>query len=140
KNRRNEVLVFLRKCYSGQNATRYKANNLAAEIGLKINAWENDSGNLTYTSLSGNVKVFGITLYAKDQGPEADKDNSDRLMSLIRFDGTFYDHFLKEHKIKTVVDLERKYEDICDSDGYDIGFVRWLANQVFERLKLEYVT
>lgn len=140
KNSRDDVLLFLRKCYNGQNATKNKASNLASDLGININAWDNHKGNLTFTLLSGGTKVFGITLYSKDQEKDPDLDNSVRLMSLIRFDGTFYDYFLKEHGIKTVSDLEDMYERVCDEGGYDIGFVKWLSSQVFSKLKLEYVT
>ena len=137
---RNNVLVFLRKCYNGQNSTKTKAYNLSKDLGFNVNAWDNHDGNLTLTGMAGDKKDFSLTLYAKDESPNSEKDSKTRLMSLIRFDGTFYDYFLKTHGIKQVVDLERKYEEVCNKSGYDIGFVRWLANYIYSRLKIEYVT
>lgn len=138
---RDEVLLFLRKSFNGQNATKTRAVNLASDIGVNVTAWDNHSGNLTFSRKAGDKQDFSLTLYSKDEEPEIERgvEAKARLQSLIRFDVTFFDYFLVTHGIKKVYELEKKFRDLCDADGYDIGFIKWLAEYVFSKLKLKYV-
>lgn len=138
KDKRNDVLTFLRVCYGGVDATQGLCEHIGANIKINTRMWNNNN-NLTLEKYSGNNKKFSLTLYAKDNEPDYDGEDKHRLVSLIRFDCTFMASFLNSKNMKTVKDLETVYEEKCSEDGYDIGFVRWLANEVQKDLYLDYV-
>lgn len=161
RKNRSAVLRFLRLCYGGLSVSKEEVSNIASHLGLNFTAWDSnrankDTGillpneNITIVGKAGDKKDFSLTLYAKDEelvlNARKDKDAQDtareqgkRFSSLIRFDCDFNDYFLRTHNIKVVDDLEKKFEAICDVDGYDIGFIKWLAASLHNRLKLGYV-
>ncbi|QXV74160.1 hypothetical protein [Rhizobium phage RHEph12] len=159
--RRTAVLRFLKLCYGGQSMTKEEVSNIASHLGLNFTAWDANrankkdgillpNDNITIAGKAGDKRDFALTLYAKDeelllnslQNDEAQKvarEEGKRFSSLIRFDCDFNDYFLRQNNIKLVADLENRFEEICDRDGYDIGFIRWLATSLHNRLKLGYV-
>lgn len=137
-DKRNDVLRFLRTSYGGLNATKGKVENIGTNIEVNTRLWDNHSNNLTMEKKAGNSKEFSITLYSKDEDPTFDGDKS-RLCNLIRFDCTFFSYFFGKVGIKTVRDLEAVYQEKCLEGGYDIGFVRWLANHVYDNLHFRYI-
>lgn len=141
KNRRNDILRFLRVCYGGLDATKGRVDNLGSGIGINARLWDNHEGNFTLEKRAGKSKMFSITFYSKDDEPDyegSDKEKS-RLCNLIRFDCTLMSYFLELNGLKTVRGLEQKYFEVCEKQGYDIGFVRWLADEIYSKINFQYI-
>src|ERR1044072_2705791 len=85
------------------------------------------------------MRYQSFTLYKKDEHPEYDGENGERLSQIIRFDCTFYHPFLTANKINTVALLEETFVARCEADGYDTGFYRWLNERMSDRFKLGYL-
>ena len=139
EDERDAVLRYLRTCYGGLDATQNRVVSVAANLGLQVKLHQNHCGNLTIEKAAGNNRSFSLTFYAKDEEPSY-AGNKDRLKTLIRFDCTFLSYFLERNGIKTIAQFERVFPQKCDEyGGYDIGFVRWMSDQVYEALNLDYI-
>lgn len=134
---RDSVCLFLRKVFGALDATEDKVINVGDALGITSRLYENNN-NVTLETRSGDKKYFGLTFYAKDQEPGYKGDKS-RLENLIRWDCTLHYAFLSSNKLRTVSMLEERYTETCEKDGYDIGFIRFLADKVERRLKLPYL-
>lgn len=134
---RDPVCNFLRKVFGGLDATADKVVSVGDALGVTTRLYP-DNVNLTLETRSGDKKYFGLTFYAKDEEPGYTGDKA-RLDSLIRWDCTLNYAFLANHRIKTVQQMEEKYIEVCEKDGYDIGFIRFLADKVERRLRLPYL-
>lgn len=140
-DQRNNTLTFIRSMYGGLNATKNIVENVGKGLALNTRIWDNHDGNLTIEAKSGDKnRAFSLTLYAKDEDPsyKDDGDNNDRLRQLIRWDCTLNNAFLINNKIKKIKELEAKYIEVCDEFGYDIGFIKFISEKVYNRLKLPY--
>lgn len=136
---RENVMNYLRSCYSGVSIIEGKVKNLAHNLGLSAAVYDNSKSNFNLTTSYGSNREFSLQLYEKGKEPGYNGDNEKRLQSLIRFDCTFNYGFLESNKIRKVRDLEERYKIECEKNGYDIGFYKWLSNKVIARIKLDYV-
>ena len=136
---RQNLLNYLRVVYGSLDSTTHSVRPAAAAIGLNTFVWDNSEGNLTIQARSGIEKLFSLTWYTKDGEPDYSGENSARLEKLIRWDCTFNGRFLQNKGIRTVKTLEEKYIQLCDKSSYDVGFIKFLANNVIERIKLNYL-
>jgi hypothetical protein len=137
--KRAEVMRFCRLCYGGLNATTNKVENVGKPLGINARVWDNNDGNVTLEVRTGKNREFSLTLYAKDQDPSYDGKNNKRLRELIRFDCTLNISFLHNNNIKKVSDLEDKYIEVCEEDGFDVGFIRFISNKVLNKIKFYYL-
>lgn len=139
---REDVLQYLRVIYAGQDATQSAVRNVLGDIGIHARVWDNDDGNLTITAYNGvsRNKYFSLTLYAKDRDPLYinEKSTLQRVSNLIRWDCTLSNSFLYNNKIKKIADLEERYIQQCELNGYDIGFIQYIAEKVHSKLNLNY--
>ncbi len=136
---RDAVFSFIRAVYGGLDATVDGVINVGKELGLIVRIWDNNDHNLSIEARSGTHRNFSLTLYAKDEEPNYSGSNSERLSKLIRWDCTLNNAFLQNNKIAKIADLEAKYIALCDADGYDVGFIRWISNKVQQKLQLPYM-
>ncbi len=143
-NQRDAVLWYLRACYGGAVGSfqdkRY--GNLGVGLETSVKLHDNHRFNLTVEKKYDNAsKLFSVTMYCKDEDPNWEtKTTAHRHEQLIRYDCTFSAQFLSNNKIYKISDLEDVYEDKClNNGGWDIGFVRWLKEKVYDSLKLSYV-
>lgn len=135
---RSDVYHHLRLCYGGVNAVDGKARNLAKDLGLSYLAFDHND-NFVLSGTVGDKKEFSLTLYSKDLNDSEESEDKARFSNVIRFDCSFNDYFLRANGIKLVKDLERRYEELCEEGGYDLGFVKWLSKTVYDRLHMEYL-
>ncbi|QIG70284.1 hypothetical protein EVB87_184 [Rhizobium phage RHph_N28_1] len=136
---RTRVMNFLRMCYGGTGGTEGVVKNLTRALRLKSTIFDDSEGNMSIEAKYGSRNEFLLTLYMKDRHPDYTGENKRRLENLIRFDCSFRYDFLESNRIKSVADLEKRYEELCDEGGYDIGFYKWLSSQIVDRLKLDYI-
>lgn len=140
RDKRTALMLYIRSIYCGMDLTSDRAVNVVADIGLNGRAWPNSEGNLTIEAKSGAVnKYFSLTLYAKDLDPKYSTLETDRVANLIRWDCTLFNSFLRNSKIKKIKDLEARYIETCEKDGYDIGFIYFVSRKIQEQLKIEYL-
>lgn len=138
---RKYVLLYIRTIYGGLNATSSYVENASKGLNLNARIWDNHDGNLTLEARSGDKnRSFSLTLYSKDEHPDnTDKQNCERVKQLIRWDCTLNNSFLASNQIKKISDLEKKYIEVCEKDGYDIGFIKYISEKVYSRLKIKYL-
>lgn len=134
---RDDVCRFLRKVFGGLDAVEDKVINVGDTLGISAKLYP-ENVNITLETKAGDKKYFGLTFYAKDQEPGYNGDK-ERLEKLIRWDCTLHYAFLSSNRLKTVKALEEKYVSTCEVVGYDLGFIRYLADKVERRLKLPYL-
>lgn len=141
QSQRDNILIFIRSMLGGLNASKGIVENVGKGLSLNTRIWDNHSGNLTIEAKSGDRnRAFSLTLYAKDEDPayKEEGENNERLRQLIRWDCTLNHVFLASNKIKKIYDLEKKYIEVCDLHGYDVGFIKFISEKVYNRLKLPY--
>lgn len=139
---RDTVLRYLRLVYGGQDATLENVGNVMRYLGINARSWDNDEGNLTLSVMSGDKnKYFTLTLYAKDRHPDymGMAETQKRVSHLIRWDCTLTNSFLQNNRIKKIKELEDRFVEECNQRGYDIGFIRFVAEKVFEKLKINHI-
>jgi hypothetical protein len=160
---RDLVMIAIRKLLGGQiNLREANGRSISASLSSLLNtrftAFDNDRCNFSFTSMSGGAKEFNLTCYRKDKyleleemtravakkGPayseiesEGSREAMRRVEGSIRFDLTLSRYWLERSlKISTVADLERVYFEKCEEAGYDSGFMNFIMNEIFARLKL----
>lgn len=138
-DKRDALMLFLRAIYCGTDATSDYVKDVLGSLGIHGRAWQNSDGNLTIEVLVGKNKYISITLYAKDLDPKCAAIDTDRVQNLIRWDCTLFRAFLNNNKILKLKDFEKKYVELCEKDKYDIGFIRYLANLIQDKLYMKYL-
>lgn len=139
--KRDEVLDYLRICYGGLNAVSGRPVKCASDdLGISLLAWSN-SQNITLKLRSGNNKLFSLTIYKKDDEPENNlsKEDIQRVETLLRFDLNIFTDKLASMKLSTLATLEPVYFEKCSDNGFDRGFVRWIAGDILDSLKMPYI-
>jgi hypothetical protein len=156
---RDSVMIAIRKLCGGQINLREEdgseiSASLSSLLNVKFISFDNDRCNFSFGAYSGGAKEFNLTCYRKDRyleieemskeaakkGPSTDagREREKALVrGSIRFDLTLTGYWLERTlKVKTIADLERVYFERCEANGYDKGFMEFLMNSVFKRIKL----